>query len=82
MPTFRFCGRNQELTEIRRWLEAYTFEGEVDHGPFNKSGFLAHSHQLHNIMTGFPVTAKEYTESEIGNQVIVWATSKALLEMM
>ena len=29
-------------------------------------------------MTGFPVTAKEYTESESCNQVTVWATSKAI----
>lgn len=27
-------------------------------------------------MSGFPVVAKEYLESESGNSVVVWATSK------
>lgn len=27
-------------------------------------------------MAGFPVFAKEYIESDSGNQVVVWATSK------
>lgn len=29
-------------------------------------------------MTGFPVTAKEYIESEGSGQVTVWASSKAI----
>jgi hypothetical protein len=45
-------------------------------GLFDKAGFLAHAGGLTDIMTGFPVFAKEYIESESGNQVIVWATSK------
>lgn len=46
-------------------------------GPFNKEGFLRHHDHLLDVMTGFPVTGKEYIESDIGNQVIVWATSEA-----
>jgi hypothetical protein len=45
-------------------------------GPFDKPGFLAYSGSLHEIMTGFPVYAKEYIESENENQVTVWTTSK------
>ncbi|KAL4862483.1 hypothetical protein BDV12DRAFT_190401 [Aspergillus spectabilis] len=45
-------------------------------GPLDKAGFLARASGLTDIMTGFPVFAKEYIESESGNQVIVWATSK------
>jgi len=29
-------------------------------------------------MTGFPVTGKEYIESESANQVTVWATSRTI----
>jgi ketosteroid isomerase-like protein len=47
-------------------------------GPFDKQGFLAHSRRLRNIMAGFPVTGKEYIESESGNQVTVWATSRTI----
>ncbi|KAJ0121067.1 hypothetical protein J7T55_008227 [Diaporthe amygdali] len=46
-------------------------------GPFTKEQFLAHSAALRKIMTGFPVYAKEYVESESSNQVTVWATSRA-----
>ncbi|OJJ07228.1 hypothetical protein ASPVEDRAFT_46577 [Aspergillus versicolor CBS 583.65] len=45
-------------------------------GPFDRAGFLAHTSGLNRIMTGFPVFAKEYIESDSGNQVVVWATSK------
>ncbi len=45
-------------------------------GPFSKAQFLAHSASLRDIMTGFPVKAKEYVESESAHQVTVWATSK------
>lgn len=44
--------------------------------PLNKPEFLAHSAELGKIMSGFPVIAKEYLESEIANSVVVWATSK------
>jgi hypothetical protein len=47
-------------------------------GPFDKQGFLEHSRRLCNIMTGFPVAGKEYIESESGNQVTVWATSRTI----
>ena len=47
-------------------------------GPFDKAGFLAHHSHLGDVMTGFPVTGKEYIENETGNQVTVWATSKAI----
>jgi hypothetical protein len=50
-------------------------------GPFDKQGFLAHSRRLRNIMAGFPVTGKEYIESESGNQVTVWATSRTIFTM-
>ncbi|KAL5342484.1 hypothetical protein BJX70DRAFT_292308 [Aspergillus crustosus] len=46
-------------------------------GPLNKAGFLAHGGGLIDLMTGFPVYATEYIESESGNQVVVRATSKA-----
>lgn len=42
----------------------------------NKSQFLAHSVDLGKIMSGFPVVAKEYLESESANSVVVWATSR------
>ncbi|KAL4919210.1 hypothetical protein BDW62DRAFT_200090 [Aspergillus aurantiobrunneus] len=45
-------------------------------GPFDRAGFLAHTSGLNKLMTGFSVFAKEYTESDTGNQVVVWATSK------
>ncbi|KAI9745722.1 MAG: hypothetical protein M1818_001258 [Claussenomyces sp. TS43310] len=46
-------------------------------GPFSKQGFIEHHGHLCNLMTGFPVTAKEYIDSESSNQVTVWATSQA-----
>jgi len=46
-------------------------------GPFDKAGFLNHHSHLGDVMTGFPVTGKEYVENEAGQQVIVWATSEA-----
>lgn len=46
-------------------------------GPFDRTGFLTHLGGLKDIMSGFPVFAKEYIESESTNQVVVWATSKA-----
>ena len=45
-------------------------------GPFDKQGKLQHITRLRSIMTGFPVTAKEYIESESSNRVTVWATSQ------
>lgn len=47
-------------------------------GPFDKQGLLEQHRGLAKVMTGFPMTAKEYYESESGNQVTVWATSQAL----
>lgn len=47
-------------------------------GPFTKEQFLEHGKVLRRVMTGFPVYAKEYVESEASNQVTVWATSRAL----
>ncbi|KAL4812704.1 hypothetical protein BDW67DRAFT_188388 [Aspergillus spinulosporus] len=46
-------------------------------GPFDRAGFLAHLVRLKDIMSGFPVFAKEYIESQSTNQDVVWATSKA-----
>ncbi|KAJ4421980.1 hypothetical protein N0V82_003376 [Gnomoniopsis sp. IMI 355080] len=43
--------------------------------PLSKPQFLAHSDDLRKIMSGFPVFAREYLESESGNSVVVWATS-------
>ncbi|CEN61078.1 hypothetical protein ASPCAL07744 [Aspergillus calidoustus] len=60
--------------------EAYTHEFAPTSlnppGPFTKTGFLAHGASLSEIMTGFPVTAKEYFECEGSNRVVVWATSE------
>ncbi|KAK7719875.1 hypothetical protein SLS64_002056 [Diaporthe eres] len=47
-------------------------------GPFTKEQFVKHGAALRKIMTGFPVYAREYVESEASNQVTVWATSRAL----
>lgn len=47
-------------------------------GPYTKKEFIDHHGRMLTIMSGFPVTAKEYIESEDGNQVVVWATSRAL----
>ncbi|KAK0635432.1 hypothetical protein B0T17DRAFT_612298 [Bombardia bombarda] len=45
----------------------------------DKQGFLQHAGNLGAILAGFPVTAKEYIESdEATNRVTVWATSKAV----
>ncbi|KAJ0419264.1 hypothetical protein BJY00DRAFT_314095 [Aspergillus carlsbadensis] len=49
---------------------------EVPRG-LDKTSFLGFCNNFGSIMTGFPFTAKEYTESEASNQVVVWATSKA-----
>jgi len=46
------------------------------YGPFDKQGMLEHNEDLRSILTGFPVTAKEYIVSEGSNQVTVWATSQ------
>lgn len=43
---------------------------------FDKQGMLDHYSRLHPILHGFPLTAKEYIESESSNQVTVWATSQ------
>lgn len=44
--------------------------------PLSKPQFLAHSANIGKIMSGFPVVAKEYLESESSNSVVVWSTSK------
>ncbi|KAF2257163.1 hypothetical protein BU26DRAFT_513866 [Trematosphaeria pertusa] len=44
--------------------------------PLDKSTFVHHISSLREIMTGFPVYAKQYIESESSNSVVVWATSK------
>lgn len=44
-------------------------------GPFDRAGFLEYSGRMRDVMTGFPVVAREYVESESSNQVTVWATS-------
>lgn len=46
-------------------------------GPYTKQAFLEHHGRMLVVMSGFPVTAKEYIESESSNQVVVWATSQA-----
>ncbi len=46
-------------------------------GPYTKQALLEHHGRMLVIMSGFPVTAKEYIESESSNQVVVWATSQA-----
>ncbi|KAF2229207.1 hypothetical protein EV356DRAFT_496367 [Viridothelium virens] len=46
--------------------------------PLDKRGMLDHIGRTRNVMSGFPVTAKEYIESEASNQVIVWATSQTI----
>ncbi|KAH8692713.1 hypothetical protein BGW36DRAFT_385023 [Talaromyces proteolyticus] len=47
-------------------------------GPFNKQGFFEHHAGLDTVLAGFPVTAKEYIDSESSNSVTVWATSRAV----
>lgn len=47
-------------------------------GPFDRQGKLDHINRLRNILAGFPVTAKEYIESESSNRVTVWATSQTV----
>ncbi|QSS59700.1 hypothetical protein I7I51_09136 [Histoplasma capsulatum] len=47
-------------------------------GPFDKKGLIQHISGIHAILSGIPVTAKEYVESESSNQVTVWATSQAI----
>ncbi|TKA61380.1 hypothetical protein B0A49_11267 [Cryomyces minteri] len=47
-------------------------------GPYTKQGLLDHHNRMLTVMSGFPVMAKEYIESESGNQVAVWATSQAI----
>jgi hypothetical protein len=46
-------------------------------GVRDRAGFINHTSHIGDIMTSFPVTAKEYIESDKGNQVVVWATSEA-----
>jgi len=46
-------------------------------GPYTKQGFLEHHGRMLIVMSGFPVTAKGYIESESSNEVVVWATSQA-----
>ncbi|KAL4876518.1 hypothetical protein BJY04DRAFT_141704 [Aspergillus karnatakaensis] len=50
--------------------------GPLSENVYDKAGFLTHGAGLSSIMTGFPVYAKEYVESESSNQVVVYATSK------
>lgn len=45
-------------------------------GPFTKQEFIDYSGRLRRIMTGFPVYGNEYIESDVANQVTVWATSR------
>ncbi len=45
---------------------------------YSRQDFMEHHAGLRDIMTGFPVTAKEYVESEGSNQVTVWATSQTV----
>ncbi|OJJ50332.1 hypothetical protein ASPZODRAFT_128949 [Penicilliopsis zonata CBS 506.65] len=45
-------------------------------GPFDKQGLLDHHIALREVMVGFPVTAKEYIDSESESCVTVWATSR------
>jgi ketosteroid isomerase-like protein len=47
-------------------------------GPVDKQGVLEHYNRLRNVMTGFPVTAKEYIENESSNRVTIWASSKTV----
>ncbi|KAH8697047.1 hypothetical protein BGW36DRAFT_377840 [Talaromyces proteolyticus] len=47
-------------------------------GPYTKKEFLDHHRRMLTIMSGFPVMAKEYIQSESRNQVVVWATSQAI----
>lgn len=49
-------------------------------GPFTRKQFLEHSAVLRRVMTGFPVYAREYVESESSNQVTVWATARPLFK--
>ncbi|RYP65611.1 hypothetical protein DL771_008219 [Monosporascus sp. 5C6A] len=42
-----------------------------------KDEMVAHITSLKAFMTGFPVYAKNYWESDVENMVTVWATSKA-----
>ncbi|KAK2777674.1 hypothetical protein FQN53_002125 [Emmonsiellopsis sp. PD_33] len=45
-------------------------------GTRDKQGTLASIARLRSVLTRFPLTAKEYIESEGSNQVVVWATSR------
>ncbi|OJD16555.1 hypothetical protein AJ78_03292 [Emergomyces pasteurianus Ep9510] len=47
-------------------------------GPLNKKDMVEHIAGLHALMSGFPLTVKEYIESESSNQVTLWATSRAI----
>jgi hypothetical protein len=44
---------------------------------YDKQGFLEHIGHLSHIMTGFPVTGKQYIETASPNGVTVWATGQA-----
>ncbi|KMW68000.1 hypothetical protein BDDG_12507 [Blastomyces dermatitidis ATCC 18188] len=43
-----------------------------------RKGILEHVAQLHAVMSSFPLTVKEYIESDSSNQVTVWASSRAM----
>jgi hypothetical protein len=42
--------------------------------PLTTQGILDHYARVRNVLSGFPMTAKEYFESEGSNAVTVWAT--------
>ncbi len=46
-------------------------------GGFDKPSILEYMSRRFGLLTSFTMTAKEYVESESGNQVMVWATSQA-----
>ncbi|KAI1842455.1 hypothetical protein JX265_010386 [Neoarthrinium moseri] len=45
---------------------------------FDKRGKIEHMQRLRRILSGFPVTAKQYIDSEESNKVVIWATSKTV----
>lgn len=47
-------------------------------GPFDKQGQIDHINNLRGVLSGFPVTAKEYFESDSRSAVTVWATGQAI----
>ena len=46
--------------------------------PYDRQGILEHIGHLRDVLAGFPVTAKEYIQSEGSNTVAVWATSRTM----